>query len=295
MSEPADVLILGTATPGGGFPLYGAAFAAAIAASDPGLKIETRHSEGSTQNVRLLAAGEIELGLVSGEVAYESLRDETLADLRIVAAMYPTAGLFVTRGDAPYRSIADLRGRRVAFGARGSGLVILARYVLDGLGLDQAKDFEPVYLERAGDGPTMVMQDEVAALWGGGIGWPGFTKVAEGPAKAHFIAPTAEEAGRILARHAFLKRLSVEAGSYPGQDAPIDSVGSWSLIMAHRSLADARAYRLISALHRAESDLGNRLTQARETRAGNVAAAAPSLDLIHAGVLTYLKEQNLLA
>ena len=41
---------------------------------------------------------------------------------------------------------------------------------MDGLGLDAAKDFQPIYLERAGDGPAMVLDGRVAALWGGGAG-----------------------------------------------------------------------------------------------------------------------------
>src|SRR5207342_3133994 len=130
--------------------------------------------------------------------------------------------------DSPYRTIADLRANPVAFGAAGSGLVILARYVLDGVGLDQNKDFQAIYLERAGDGPAMVMDGRAAALWGGGSGWPGFTAVAKGPASARFVAPSADEAKRILAKHAFLKPLTVPAGGYPGQTAPIASVGSWS-------------------------------------------------------------------
>ena len=89
--------------------------------------------------------------------------------------------MFVVRGDSAYRSIADLLGKPVAFGAQGSGLVILARYVLDGLGYDMNKDFQAVFLDRAGDGPAMVQDGRVAALWGGGIGWPGFTAVAKSP------------------------------------------------------------------------------------------------------------------
>jgi TRAP-type uncharacterized transport system substrate-binding protein len=101
--------ILGTATPGGGFPLYGGVFAEALNAADP-------------------ATG-----------------------LRVIAAMYSSPGMFVVRADSPVRVIADLKGQTVAFGAKGSGLTILGRTVLDG---------------------------RVAALWGAGIGWPGFTAVA---------------------------------------------------------------------------------------------------------------------
>jgi uncharacterized protein len=142
----------------------------------------------------------------------------------------------------------------------------------------------------ATDGPAMVLDGRVAALWGGGIGWPGFATVAKSPGGARFIAPDAAEAARIRARHSFLKPLTVPAGSYPGQDAPIESVGSWSFIMVRPTLDDEIAYRLARALHRGEATLGDKLAQARETTAANTAAAAPSLELIHPGVLRYLRE-----
>src|SRR5439155_787018 len=84
------------------------------------------------------------------------------------------------------------RAHMPTFSARGSGLVLLARYVLDGLGLDQERDFQAVYLDRAGDGPAMVLDGRVAALWGGGVGWPGFTAVAKAPGGARFIVPDAQ-------------------------------------------------------------------------------------------------------
>lgn len=290
-----DTVTLGTATPGGGFPVYGEAVAASIAAVDPLLAVVTRNTKGSTENIPLLEAGQLDLGLVQGEVAHEALAGigRPRADLRILFAMYSTPGMFVVRGDSEYRAIRDLTGRPVAFGARGSGLVILARYVLDGLGLDQQRDFHAVFLDAAGDGPAMVMDGRVAALWGGGSGWPGFAAVARGPAGARFIVPDTDGIRRILAAHTFLKPMTVPAGSYPGQSAPIASVGSWSFIMARPTLDEGLAYRLARALHRGEAALGARLAQARETTAANTATAAPRADLIHPGVRRYLREIGL--
>src|SRR5207249_4499736 len=150
-------------------PVYGAAVADTINAIDPSLSVEPRNTKGSTENVPLLEAGQLDLALVQGEVAHEALTGvgRPPAKLAILFAMYSTPGMFVVRADSPYRAIADLRGKPVAFGARGSGLVILARYVLDVLGLDQERDFHAVYLDRAGDGPSMVLDGRVAALWRG--------------------------------------------------------------------------------------------------------------------------------
>ncbi len=286
------IVILGTATPGGGFPVYGAAVAETINEIDPSLAVQPRNTKGSTENVPLLEAGQLDIALVQGEVVHEALTGvgRPPADLKILFAMYSTPGMFVVRADSPYRATADLRGKPVAFGARGSGLVILARYVLDGLGLDQERDFQAVYLDRAGDGPAMVLDGRVAALWGGGLGWPGFTAVAKGPAGARFIAPDTDERARILAKHPFLKSMTVPAGSYPGQDAPVASVGSWSFILARPTLAEDVAYRPARALHRGEAALARRLPQAGETTAANTVAAAPRPELIHPGVLRYLRE-----
>jgi uncharacterized protein len=284
------VVTLGTATPGGGFPVYGQAVADTINEIDPTLEVRTRHTKGSTENVPLLEAGALDLALVQGEVAHEALTGvgRAPADLRVLAAMYSTPGMFVVRADAPYRTIEDLRGRPVAFGARGSGLVILARYVLDGLGLDRDRDFQAVLLDAAGDGPAMVMDGRVAALWGGGIGWPGFAAVARGPAGARFLVPDREGIARIRRKHPFLAAMTVPAGSYPGQPGALHSVGSWSFIMARPALDDEVAFRLARALHRGEAALGARLPQARETTAANTVAAVARPELLHPGVRRYL-------
>jgi len=287
------VLTLGTATPGGGFPVYGDAIVATVNEQDPDLALQPRNTKGSTENVPLLEKGELDIALVQGEVAHESLTGvgRAPANLKVLAAMYSTAGMFVVRGDSPARTIADLKGKPVAFGAKGSGLVVLARYVLDGIGLDQERDFQAVYLDRAGDGPAMVQDGRVAALWGGGVGWPGFTAVARSGGR--FIAPSADDVKRIQAKHAFLKTLTIPAGSYPGQDAAITSVGSWSFILARPTLPDEAAYRLAKALHRGEKALAQRLPQASETTAANTVAAVTRPELLHPGVLKYLRETGL--
>jgi TRAP transporter TAXI family solute receptor len=283
---------LGTATPGGGFPVYGRAVADTINEIDATLEVHPRNTKGSTENVPLLEAGALDLALVQGEVAHEALVGvgRAPADLCILAAMYSTPGMFVVRGDSPYRSIEDLKGCRVAFGARGSGLVILARYVLEGLGLDREGDFQAVLLDAAGDGPAMVMDGRVAALWGGGIGWPGFSAVAQGAAGARFLVPDPDGIQRIQRKHPFLKPMAVPAGSYPGQTAELRSVGSWSFIMARPTLPDDVVYRLARALHRGEARLGARLAHARETTAANTVAAVARPELLHPGLRRYLSD-----
>lgn len=288
----STTISLGTATPGGGFPLYGNAFAEVMNAADPSLTIAPRNTKGSNENIPLLEKRELDLALVAGEPAYEAFAGIGRAPVRlkILTAVYSNPGMFVVRADSPYRTIPDLVGQPVAFGAKGSGLPILARYVLDGLGLKQDEDFKAIYLDRAGDGPAMVEDGRAAALWGAGIGWPGFAAVASSASGARFIAPDADEIARIRAKHSFLKPLTVPAGSYPKQSEPIASLGSWSFVLTREDLPDDVAYRLAKTLHGVEPTFCKKLAQACETTAANTVAAAPRPELIHPGVAKYFRE-----
>ena len=292
---PTTALTLGTATQGGGFQLFGQNMAEVINHVDPTLRIEAIATRGSRQNLGLLEKRDIDIGLVEGNAARQALDGigRPPADLRVLGVMYPNPGTFVVRADAPYRTLDDLRGQAIAFGTRASGLRILANDVLDGLGLSPEKDFEQVILDKAGDGPRMVLDGSVAALWGAGIGWPGFVKIADGEAGARFIPPSAEQIQQILARHPHLRPMSIPANTYRGQDRQVDSVGLWSLILIHPDVSDDIAYRLARAIHQGQQAMTERLPQGRFTTVENTVREVPASRL-HQGAARYYREIGLL-
>jgi TRAP transporter TAXI family solute receptor len=279
-------LVLGTATPGGGFPVYGAAFTEVLNAQEPRLRIEARNTRGSAENVPLLEAGELDLGLVAGEFAAVIVAKPD-TKLRIIAAMYSSPGLFIVKGDSPVRSIQDLKGKPVVLGTQGSGITVLGRTVLDSLGTE----INPIVLEKAADGPPMLLDGRAAALWGAGVGWPAFGALAGQGGR--FIAPNASEIALILKKNPQLRPVTLPAKSYAGQDAPIASVGSWSFVFAKPELPEDAGYLLARAIHQAESKLAAKLEQARETTLANTLAAAPRPELLHPGVRRYLAEAGI--
>jgi TRAP transporter TAXI family solute receptor len=286
MKEAVIVLVLGTATPGGGFPLYGDAFAEMVNAQEPRLRVEPRNTKGSSENVPLLEAGKVDLALVAGEIASAALAKPG-TPLRIVAAMYSSPGMFIVKADSPHRTISDLRGKSVVMGTQASGVTQLGRTVLDSLGVE----VKPIFLEKAADGPPMLMDGRAEALWGAGVGWPAFTALAKQGGR--FIGPTPEEVKRILEKQPALQAVTLPAKSYPGQDQPLPSVGSWSYVLANKEMKEDTAFLLARAVHRAEAPLAARLEQARETTMANTLAAAPRRDLLHPGVLKYLQEARI--
>src|ERR671911_314543 len=136
MAQEKTRIVMGTATPGGGFPAYGWPYAEVLNETDPTLAIEPINTKGSNENVVSLDNGKFDLGLVTGEVTYEAINGlgrAQASNLRIINATYSQAGMFMVRADSPYRTIADLKGKPVAWGAASSGFIVLARYAMDGL------------------------------------------------------------------------------------------------------------------------------------------------------------------
>lgn len=287
-SEPLH-LVLATATPGGGFPAYGAALAAAIREVDPDLTLDLRASKGSTENLILLREGRVDLGLVQGEYAYEALAGQgTPPAVTVVAPVYAAPGLFVVPADGPVRSLDDLRGRPVALGTRSSGLTAMGRTILRGAKIDPDHDIEPILLDHAGDGPAMVRAGRAAALFGGGTGWPGFRTMAEGPGGARFLGPSATALPAILAASPSLRRITVAPGTFPGQDAAIETVGSWSLVLGKPGLDPAAVSRLVAAIDKAKPALARRLPHERPSDPRDLAQAVPAAWL-HPATAAFLR------
>ena len=288
-------ITLGSGSEGGGFAAYASAFTDAMRAIDPTFEIRVTATKGTVQNVPMLEAGDLDIGLVLGEVAYELLHGigRPLTKLKVISVMYSTPGMFIVRADSRYRRITDLIGRKVVWNGRDSGLAVQARYVMDGLGLDIDKDFEPIYIDQLTEGPLMVLDGRAAALWGGGVRWPGFVKVASSTRGGRFVVPTSSEIQRIHDKHSFLTRLTVPAGLYPGQYDAIDTVGAWSFIMARADLDDAIGHRLAASLYKIER-AGSLSRQLSETTAKNTLAAIPGPEVLQPGIARFYKEVELL-
>jgi len=114
---------LGT-PPGRRLPAYGDRFAEVINVADRA----SRSSRATPREQREHSAagrGGLDIALsLANPLTRPSPHRAAAHRLKILTAMYSSPGMFVVRADSPYKSIRDLIGQRVAFGAKGSGLPI---------------------------------------------------------------------------------------------------------------------------------------------------------------------------
>ena len=293
IAAPSMVLRIGTSTDNGGFAAYGEAFSDAIRWANSAITVKVERTQGSAENAALLQEGRLDIGLVSGEVAHPLFNSAVGPpnDLKVVSVAFSNPGMFVVRSDSRYQDITSLRDRPIVWTVRGSAAALQARYTLEPLGLDLERDFEAIFTDRMIDGAALVLDGRASAMWGAGKRWPGFIAVASDPRGARFVTPGPDETKTIVERYRFLHRTVVPASSYRRQFEAIQTVGSWSYLLAGPQLSNDAGYALAAALHRVEgvsaSLAGGILADAT---IGNTVAALPRAGSLQPGVERYFRE-----
>jgi len=132
----------------------------ANAVSQPGKIVATAQaSNGSLANVNAIAGGSLEAGLSQSDVATWAFTGTgafegkpKVGDLRMIANLYPESIHLVVKKGSGIKSVADLKGKRVALDEPGSGTLINARMVLAAYGVKES-DIKPDYIKpnQAGD------------------------------------------------------------------------------------------------------------------------------------------------
>jgi TRAP transporter TAXI family solute receptor len=122
--------------------------------SQPGkLSASAQSSVGSVANVNAILSGAAESGLSQADVATWAYTGKgvwegkpPVTGLRLIANLYPESVHVVVRKGSGIKTIADLKGKRVALDEPGSGTLINARAILAAYGLKDA-DMKPDYIK----------------------------------------------------------------------------------------------------------------------------------------------------
>lgn len=252
-ADSLRVLTIGTADSGGTMYPVGKAIAQAISQADGSITVNLSASGGSASNAAALQNGEIDLGLVSGDVAYaavngqEEFEASPCPDLRVIAAVYPSLSNWMAPSSLHISYVHELKGKRIAIGPQDSSTELSARIVLDAAGITEANSILKNY--GLGSGSEGILSGSLDAVHGfAGIPISGFSQLADAM-PCTVLRYTDQELDSILTENRFYYRDVIPAGTYPGQTRDVDTFGIKCLLCVDQAMDEALAYELTSILY----------------------------------------------
>ena len=232
----------------------------------PGLVAVTQATQGSVDNLRMVAAGQIESGIAQSDIvswAYAGTgifaAAGPLKNLRAIANLFPESLQLVVRDDSAIRTLADLRGKRVSLGQPASGTLADARVVLAAAGLTE-KDMMAEYL-RPGVAAANVKDGTLDGFFViGGVPVPAIRDLAaETPVR--LIPVDGDVFAKMRESSASYRRSVIPSATYPGISVEIPSIGFDALWIVSADAPEDLIYAITKALW---NDATQRLLEARD-------------------------------
>jgi len=230
---------------GGVFYPYGGGIAKILSEKVPDMQATAQVTGGSVDNVKLLAAGEAELGFATLDSAWEGLNGlgayakDGKQDIRTVALLYDSFFHVCAAADAQVGKVADFKGKRVSVGSAGSSTESIADRVLKAAGLDPQADVGRDNLGVAESAGALKDGKIVGFFWIGGVPTAAVKDLAaSGQPKLVFI-PTSDELQAIDKEFPGLYRpFTLKANAYAGQDHEVTGLGVANVLLVAANAPD---------------------------------------------------------
>ena len=211
----------------------------------------------SIQNANRLHAGEIEFGFMASNWIGRARNGEPpfggAIDIRMAAPMNAGPLFFITRADSPVRSLADLRGRRVAVGPEKSGMVQHVHTIFGVLGISFS-DFTPVYLDFETGGRALEA-GEIDVQFQCPIPNKVMTELSE-RTDVRVLPYPPGQLEKVLGAVSFYRRTVMRKGAFRGIDADVPQVAVVNILATHARVPEAVVREAIATIVASTDELG---------------------------------------
>ena len=203
-----------------------------------GMNASAQSTGASVANINMLKDKQVELAIVQNDITYYAVNGEEMfkesgkvENLKGIASLYPETCQFIVREDSGIKAIPDLKGKRVAVGAAGSGAEANARQILEAYGVTY-DDVDEQFLSFA-EGSYALKDGTVDAAFVT-AGYPTASVQDVASQNKIRLLPVGDEQIKVLAeKYPFYTKTTVPAGTYQGFDEEIQTVSVMAILVAN--------------------------------------------------------------
>lgn len=289
-------MAVGTASTGGTWYPLGGGIATMINTYIKGYYAAAHPSGASLENIRAIGKKQDALALSMPDTAFqaynglEAFTGKPVKALRGLMSTYPIDIQFFTTANGGIKTIGDLKGKKVAVGAPGSGTEAMARYVLKVYNLTY-DDIDEQFLSSTETAEALKDGNIDAGIVTLGTPAPALIDLAT-QRDILFLDIAPEIADKINKAFPAYFPTTIPAGTYKGQDKPHHTLSWMGIFIVHEDMSDQLAYDILKATFDHKNELDKIHAQFKNISLENAVKGMPIP--WHPGALKFFKEKGVI-
>lgn len=282
-------------TAGTYYPI-GSGITAVITKYVDGVEATAESTGASVANSKMLRDGEIEFILCSASTALsayqgkETFEGKPVDNMRGIASLYPEVFQFVALDSSGIEKVTDLKGKKVAVGAAGSGTERISKLLLQAHGIT----YDDIDAQFLGFGEAVTaLKDRLIDCAIVGSGLPTSAVVdASASLDINLLEVDKTLMEKATEEYKFLKFETIPEGTYNGVNKDILTVATPALFITSEDMDEEVVYNITKALFENIEELERVHAQGKNVKL-ETATEAMSVPL-HPGAERYYKEKGIL-
>ena len=295
---PQD-LVMGTGSTGGTYFALGGAMSTAMTdfLADKQITITAQSTGASVENINLINAGQLDLGIAMNNVAASAFEGSgafeptgPVTNVSSIGVVYNEVYQIVADAKTGAKTVEDLKGMKVAIGPAGSGTVGLSERVFAAAGMDVNKDIQP-QSDGFGDAATKMQDGHIQAA----------CNVLAVPAASivemttsmdlAYIDISDEILAEIQKDAPYFTRKVIPAGTYPKQEKDCNTITCKAALYCRADLDEETVYQITKAFYETGGIVAKAHTTGAEIQLEGCLDGITTP--IHPGAARYFKEKGM--
>ena len=287
---PQD-LVMGTGSTGGTYFALGGAMANAIndKLADKKITITAQSTGASVENMNLINAGEMDLGIAMNNVAANAFDgvgafSSPVTNVSSIGVVYNEVYQIVAN------AATGAKGKKVAIGPAGSGTLGLSQKIFTAAGLDPNKDIQP-QSDSFGDAATKMQDGHIDAACNV-LAVPASSIIEMTTSmKLAYVNISDDILETLQATEPYFVRKVIPAGTYDGQTEDINTITCKAALYCRADLDEETVYQITKAFYESGDVIAAAHATGKEVQLEGCLEGITTP--IHPGAARYYKEMGI--
>lgn len=253
--EETVFISIGTGGTGGTYYPLGGAMAKIFNDKIENVNANVQSTQASVENIGLVGKGEVEIAFIQNDITFYAFNGteifagkDKIQNVRGMAMLYPEVVQIIALKDSNIKSVEDLRGKKVAVGAPGSGAEANARQVLEAHGLKYTDLAKADFLSFNEAADQLKNKQIDAAFLTAGIPTSAVSEVSQ-TTDIVVVSMNSGKLTELKKQYPFYTEIKIPANTYKGQTADVTTAAVMAMLVVKESLSDDLVYKLTKALY----------------------------------------------